>query len=90
MAVLAFIVMTTSEKNAATLLDDEEAMLGAREIDNPLADNLGHGILVGKWVAPARLLNDELYARWVPTLGLLPIHVLDSDTIFIPTIDEDE
>jgi hypothetical protein len=87
MAVLAYIVMTTDEKNAATLLDDHDAMLGAKEIDNPLADNLGLGVLVGKWVAPARLLNDPEYARWVPTLGLLPIHVMDSDTLFIPLPD---
>lgn len=85
MTVLAWIVMTTPEKNAATLLDDEEAMLGAREIDNALANNLGHGTLLGKWVAPARLLlNDPDYSRWVPSLGALPIHVMDSDTIFAP------
>lgn len=89
MAVLAYIVMTTSEKDDATLLDDQEAMLGAKEIDNPLADNLGLGVLVGKWVAPARLLNDPEYVRWVPMLGLLPIHVFDTETIFIPTTDED-
>lgn len=86
MTVQAWIVMTTAEKNAATILDDEEAMLGARQIDNPLANNLGYGALVDKWVAPARLLNDINYARWVPTLGLLPIHVMDSDTLFIPVI----
>jgi hypothetical protein len=85
MTVQAWIVMNTTEKNAATLLDDEEAMLGAREIDNPLANNLGYGTLVGQWVAPARLLNDPAYSRWVPTLGALPIHVMDSDTLFVPT-----
>lgn len=89
MTVLAYIVMTTSEKDAATLLDDEEAILAAREIDNPLADNLGYGVLLGKWVAPARLLNDELYVRWVQTLGLLPIHILDTDVIFIPPPEMD-
>lgn len=84
MTVQAWIVMTTSEKNAATALDDEEAMLGAREVENTLANNLGYGTLVGQWVAPARLLNDPLYVRWVPTLGALPIHVMDSDTLFLP------
>lgn len=84
MTVQAWITMTSSEKNDATLLDDEEAMLGAREIDNALANNLGHGTLVGQWVAPARLLNDSEYARWVPTLGQLPIYVMDSDTLFVP------
>ncbi|MCA2377593.1 hypothetical protein ATU3C_12615 [Agrobacterium genomosp. 3 str. RTP8] len=84
MTVQAWILMTPSEKNAATALDDADAMLGAREIANPLANNLGFGVIVGKWVAPARLLNDPLYARWVPSLGALPIHVLDSETIFNP------
>lgn len=84
MTVQAWILMTASEKDAATLLDDHNAMLGAREVTNLLANNLGYGVLVGKWVAPARLLNDPDYIRWVPTLGLLPIHVLDSETIFPP------
>jgi len=87
MAVSAWIVMTTAQKDEATLLDDNNAMIGARVIDNPLANNLGQGTLVGKWVAPARLLNDPEYSRWVPTLGALPIVVMDSDTIFIPPTD---
>ena len=88
MTVQAWIVMTTSEKDAATLLDDGDARLGAKEIDNPLANNLGYGALVGQWVAPARLLNDPDYIRWVATLGTLPIHVMDSDTLFIPQVGE--
>jgi hypothetical protein len=84
MTVQAWIIMTEAQKVAATLLDDEEAMLGARAIVNPLADNLGYGALVGKWVAPARLLNDADYARWVPTLGGLDIRTMDSDTLFAP------
>ena len=84
MTVQAWIVMTTTEKTAATLLDDENAMLGAQEITNVLANNLGYGTLVGEWVAPARLLNDPDYSRWVPTLGTLPIHVMDSETLFPP------
>ena len=84
MTVQAWVIMTETQKNAATLLDDEEAMLGARDIDNPLANNLGHGTLTTKWVAPARLLNDVAYARWVPTLGTLDIRTLDSDVIFLP------
>lgn len=79
--------MTTTEKNAATLLHDGDAMLGAREIDNTLANNLGYGTLVGTWVAPARLLNNPDYTRWVATLGSLPIHVMDSDTLFVPDTD---
>lgn len=84
MTVQAYIVMTEAQKNAATLLDDEEINLGAQEITNPLADNLGYGTLVGKWVSPARLLNDPDYARWVPTLGTYDIHIFDTDTLWVP------
>jgi len=84
MTVQAWIIMTSAEKNSATLLDDEDAMVGARRIDNSLANNLGQGTLVGKWAAPARLLNDPDYVRWVSTLGSLPISVMDSDTLFVP------
>lgn len=84
MTVQAYILMTTAQKIEAEALDDMSARLGAREIDNPLANNLGYGQIFGMWVAPARLLNDPFYARWVPTLGLLPIHIMDSEVIFIP------
>lgn len=89
MTVQAYIVMTTAQKNAATLLDDGDARLGAREIENSLANNLGYGTLVANWVAPARLLNDPAYVRWVATLGSLPIHVMDSETLF-PWVDPNE
>lgn len=84
--VLAWIVMDEGQKNAAILLDDAEAALGPNLIDNPLANNLGQGTLVGKWVVAARILNDVLYARWVPTLGTYPIAVMDGDTLFIPPV----
>jgi hypothetical protein len=87
MTVQAWIIMTHQQRDDATALDDEEAMLGARQIDNPLADNLGLGALAGRWVTPARLLVDPEYERWVPTLGLLPTAVMDSDIIFLPPLE---
>jgi hypothetical protein len=66
------------------LLDGNGIALGPQEVTNVLANNLGYGTLVGKWVAPARLLNDPDYSRWVSTLGALPIHVMDSETLFPP------
>jgi hypothetical protein len=84
--VLAWIIMEPAQKDAAVLLDDEEAALGPNQIDNPLANNLGHGTLVGKWVVAARILNDVLYERWYPTLGTYPIAVMDGDTLFIPPV----
>lgn len=84
MTVQAWIVMTPAEKNAAVALDGDGVALGPLEITNALADNLGYGTMVGMWVAPARLLNDPDYTRWVATLGEMPIHVMDSDTLFPP------
>jgi len=85
MTVQAYIVMTPSEKDAAVLLDGLNGIfLGPQEITNSLANNLGFGTLVGQWVSPARLLNDPEYERWVSTLGTLPIHVMDSETLFPP------
>jgi hypothetical protein len=84
MTVQAWIVLTEDQKDEAVLLDGNGIALGPRLVENPLANNLGYGTLVGKWVSPARLLNDPDYQRWVPTLGLLPIHVMDSETLFPP------
>jgi hypothetical protein len=85
MTTQAWILMTPAQKDAAVLLDSEAGTLDPRQIDNTLANNLGHGTLLGQWIAPARLLNDPAYEQFVPSLGLLPIHVLDSDTTFLPS-----
>lgn len=84
MTVQAYILMTQEERDDATELDGGGVALGAQQIDNPLANNLGYGTIVGMWVSPARLLNDSDYVRWVPTLGTLPIHVMDSATLLLP------
>ncbi|MGV3553068.1 hypothetical protein [Rhizobium sp.] len=83
MPTQTWIVMTQSERDAATNLDGYSVMLGARLIDNPLADGLGLGKLIGRWVAPARLLYDLDYRRWVAVLGALSIIVIESETLFI-------
>lgn len=90
MTVQAWIIMTQAQRDTAEALDDVNAELGAQEIQNSLADNLGFktvlgvSTLIGLWVSPARLLNDPAYVRWVPSLGALPIEVMDSDTLFNP------
>lgn len=84
MTVQAYIIMTQTERDAGEALNDVDAGLGARQINNSMADNLGRGSMQGLWVSPARLLNDVAYMRWVLTLGLLPIAVLDSETLFLP------
>lgn len=84
MTVQAWIIMSQAERDAAVALNDTTAKVLPRAIDNPLANNLGEGVLVSKYVAPARLLNDPLYVRWVDTLGTLPIRTMDSDALFVP------
>lgn len=84
MTTMAFILMTPEQAAEAELLNGGGIELGAREINNPLSNNLGLGTLLGKRVSAARLLNDPDYTRWVPTLGTYPIHVMDSDTLFMP------
>lgn len=88
MPTLAWIILTPTEAADSVLLNDPDYAVAPREIDNPLADNLGEGVLVGKFVLPARLLNDPYYVRWVPSLGSLPIRTIDSDVLFIPPIEE--
>lgn len=84
MTVQAYILMDQTQRDAAEALDDVNADLGSQQIVNTLANNLGFGTLVSQWVAPARLLNDQAYVRWYATLGTLPIHVMDSETLFAP------
>uniref|UniRef100_UPI0030187FB0 hypothetical protein n=1 Tax=Kaistia sp. MMO-174 TaxID=3081256 RepID=UPI0030187FB0 len=80
MPTFAMILMTNTQKNSAVLLDYPGVSLGPRQIDNTLANSLGEGTLVGKWVSPARLLNDPDYAVWVPFFDGYPIRVFDSET----------
>lgn len=84
MTVQAFIVLDTAQKNAAITLNTEDVAVAPQAITNALANNLGFGTLVGLFVLPARLLNDAAYAGWAPSLGSLPIHVMDSETLFNP------
>lgn len=92
MTTQAFILLDAQQKADAEALNDTPGSGGvaveAREIENPLSNNLGLGTLVGLFVIPARILNDPLYVRWVPSLGALPIHVMDSDTLFAPVPEE--
>lgn len=84
MTVQAWIILDATQATDARGLNDSDHGVDPMEVANPLAANLGIPDLVGKFVLPARLLNDLGYVRWVPSLGGLPIHVLDSDTLFGP------
>lgn len=81
---IAWIIMTPEQKDEAVALDNQHEALGPREIVNVLANNLGYGTLVGKWVAPAVLLNNPDYARWWPVLGSLDIRIMEDSVLFAP------
>lgn len=87
MTVQAWLIFNDTQRAAAEALNDSSALVIPRLIDNPLADNLGEGVLLGKFVAPGRILNDPYYVRWVPSLSLLPIRAMDSDILFLPPTD---
>ena len=86
MTVQAWLLFTPGDAAAAEALNDDNEMVIPRLVDNPLANNLGSGAIQtnGARVAPARILNNPDYARFVAVCGGLPIHVMDSDTLFLP------
>jgi hypothetical protein len=89
MTVLAMIRMTTAQKDSAMLLNDSNQAINPRQIDNPLANALGEGVIVGDWLITARTLIDPEYVRWVPEVEGYPIRVIDSDVMFLPPPPEE-
>lgn len=87
MAAQAWIILTPAEASASVLLNGGGVAVDPRGIDNPLANNLGEGTLVGKFVLPARILNDAGYSRWSASLGSLPIRTMDAEVLFQPVIE---
>lgn len=86
----SFILMTEAECFAARALDvpDSGIAFGGRIIDNSLANNIGHGTLVGGatdyYVNDARLLNDPEYQHYRAVCENLPIITVDPDVLFVP------
>lgn len=90
MSVQAWLLMTSEEKDDVIALNNPNSdhSVIPRIIDNPLANNLGEGILVGKYVAPARLLNDPDYSDFYELCSTFPIRTMDSDVLFIPYVED--
>jgi len=76
--------MDATQKAAAMAFNTPSIQIQPRTIANPLADNLGEGVLLGKFVAPARLLNDPDYTAFYTYCSTLPIRTLDSEVLFLP------
>lgn len=88
MASQAWLIFNDEQKAEAEALNDSDARVEPRTIDNPMANQLGEGELLGKHVAPARLLNDPPYQRWNEFCSQLPIRTIDSDVLFMPAVEE--
>lgn len=87
MTVQAWLIFSPQESaEAVSASENTDFKVYPREIDNPLVSQLGDPlVLVGNFVAPARILNDPEFAPvWTETLGALPIRLLDSDILFLP------
>jgi hypothetical protein len=94
MTVMAMIVLTNEQAAAATALNNMWVMVEPRLIDNPLANALGFGVLVGRFVITARVLNDPDYQAWSEWFfdyteeDRPAIRLVDTDMIFIPQPEE--
>lgn len=88
MAVMAIFVLTESQRAAVMALNTNTFKVDPRLIDNPLANNLGYGVLVGKYMLPARIINDPNMTQWYDMLGSLPIYTFDMDVLFVPNPDD--
>lgn len=86
MTTQAWLILTPAACDAVLALNEPESGVAVipREIDNPLANNLGEGTLVGKFVAPARVLNDAEYSAYYALCSTMPIRTMDSDVLFVP------
>lgn len=80
MADIEWIVMSAAERARATVMNDDNAFLGARRIV--------HGTHAGCWVAPARLLADPDYARWHAILSPLPRLFATPEMLFPPALPD--
>jgi len=91
MTVQAWLIFTPADNATVLAMNDPEsgAIVIPREIDNPLANNLGEGVLVGNFVCGARLLNDPDYVPFYEFCATLPIRTMDSDVLFIPPPPEE-
>lgn len=90
MPVAAMIIIDATERTAAMALNQGSAGVNPVNVNpvpisNPLANQLGHGTLVGLYVLNAAILNNPAYADvWGEMFSDNPIYILDTDTIYEP------
>lgn len=89
MTVQACMLMNPTLTASAKALNPASVAVGGgqvdpRIVDNPLANNLGAGNVIGFGYLPARLLNNPSYTTFYELLKDQPIYVFDSDVLFLP------
>ena len=87
MVMINWIVLTAQDCIDVVSLNGEHARIEPREINNPAANNLGKGTLLGLFVIASRVLNNNVYDRWIDLLDNFPRHDIDSDSLFLPIQD---
>jgi len=89
MTVQACMLLNPTLTAAAIALNPASVAVGGGQVDprivnNPLANNLGAGTVVGFGYLPARLLNNPSYETFFDLLNDQPIYVFDSEVLFLP------
>lgn len=103
MATQNYFIMTSAQRTTAMALNGVEQQTDPRAVDaaspgvglnlNGLATGVAAGVavdLVGKYLAPVRIVNDPAYIAGVPALvanlNTLPCAILENETVFAPVV----
>lgn len=104
MATQNYAIITSAQRTALMAFNGEDVAINPRTVDNaapgvgininPDAGGVAAGAvvtLVGKFVAPKRIVDDAQYVTYAPgmvaLLLTLPWATLESETIFAPVED---
>ncbi len=104
MATQNYVVITSSQRTALMAYNGEDVAIDPRAVDNatpgvgininPDADGVAACAvvtLVGKFLAPKRIVDDAQYVTYAPemvtSLLALPWAMLESETVFAPVVE---
>lgn len=85
MPIQSWLIFTPEQNEDVLEINETTSGLARvipRQIDNPLANNLGEGTLLGNFVAPASIIVAPNYSDFYALCSTLPIRTMDSDIIF--------
>jgi hypothetical protein len=85
--IQTWILVPTAGIAALRNLNQKDAAVEPRLIDDPAANTLGFGMLLGKYVLPARIADDPRYSRWASRIAAIPRGDADAEDLFLPSTD---